>query len=347
MASFEVGSSWRREGAAERRWRGIALALLLATVGRAHAETIKIGVVKATPGAAIFIAKEKGYFAAENLSAEIKFLAGGQPIAVAVAAGDIDFGVAALTAGFYSLAGQGALRIIAASNREAPGFHDQALVASRTAFAAGLTAPKQLRGHAFAVTQIGSPPHYAVALLAQKYGFDLRSLRLVPLQSIPNQVSAVIGGKADAAMLPSAAALPLFARGDMKRLAWIDDEVSWQFAAAFTSAKLANNKRALVERFLAAYRRAMRDYHDAFTGPGEKRQDGPMAAEIERLIARSIDRPVADVANSVAYADAEARLDVADVRRQIAWYKAQGMLKPSIDSAALIDRRYVVALHGK
>jgi NitT/TauT family transport system substrate-binding protein len=133
----------------------------------------------------------------------------------------------------------------------------------------------------------------------------------------------------------------------MKRLAWIDDEVSWQFAAAFTSAKLANNQRALVERFLAAYRHAMRDYHNAFTGPGEKRQDGPMANDIERLIAHSIDRPVADVANSVAYADADARLDVADVRRQIAWYEAQGMLKSSIDSEALIDRRYVVALHGK
>ena len=38
---------------------------------------------------------------------------------------------------------------------------------------------------------------------------------------------------------------------------------------------------------------------------------------------------------------------VADVTRQYEWYKAQGMLKGAADSAAMIDRRYVVDMATK
>lgn len=34
-----------------------------------------------------------------------------------------------------------------------------------------------------------------------------------------------------------------------------------------------------------------------------------------------------------------------DISRQIAWYKAHGMLKADVDGSAIIDRRYVVPLN--
>ena len=51
-----------------------------------------------------------------------------------------------------------------------------------------------------------------------------------------------------------------------------------------------------------------------------------------------------DIAPTVAYFDTEARLDVPDVLRQISWYKSQGMVKPEVDGASFIDKRYVVPL---
>jgi hypothetical protein len=46
---------------------------------------------------------------------------------------------------------------------------------------------------------------------------------------------------------------------------------------------------------------------------------------------------------SVAYVDAQARLDVDDIRRQVEWFKSQKMLKDDIDPAAVMDMRYVIA----
>ena len=46
----------------------------------------------------------------------------------------------------------------------------------------------------------------------------------------------------------------------------------------------------------------------------------------------------------IAYIDPQLRVNVADVKRQIAWYKAQGMLKGDVDSSTIIDQRYVVPL---
>jgi hypothetical protein len=45
-----------------------------------------------------------------------------------------------------------------------------------------------------------------------------------------------------------------------------------------------------------------------------------------------------------AYQDSEGRLDVKDVLHQIEWFRSQGMVKPGIDAAAVIDRRFVVAV---
>ncbi len=74
--------------------------------GAAAAETIKIGMQKPV-GGPLYIANDKGYYAAEGLTPDYVFFEAGEPIAVAVASGAVDFGVAGLTGGFYSLAGQG------------------------------------------------------------------------------------------------------------------------------------------------------------------------------------------------------------------------------------------------
>ena len=84
--------------------------------------------------------------------------------------------------------------------------------------------------------------------------------------------------------------------------------------------------------------------HDAFTGSGETRQDGPSAPATLSIYAKYVGQPVEVVKIGIPYYDAEARLDVRDILHQIAWYKSQGMLKGPVDGAALIDQRYVIPL---
>ena len=44
---------------------------------------------------------------------------------------------------------------------------------------------------------------------------------------------------------------------------------------------------------------------------------------------------------STFYVDAQARLDVADILKQIAWYKAQGLVAPEVDERSFLDLSFV------
>lgn len=320
------------------------LVVLMTVVSPSRAEHLKIGALRLGQAGPVFIAQEKGYFAAESLDTEIVLFDAAQPIAVAVASGDLAFGAAPLTAGLYSLGGQGALRIVAGMNRYFPGFHSVAFLASRNAFDTGLKSLKDIGGHSVAVTQIGSGYHYSLALIAEKYAVDLKSIRVLALQSMPNMASAITGNQAEAALLATTPATPLIERGDAKLLGWVDDETPWQNGAVFIAAKTATERRDLVEKFLRAFRKGTRDYHDAFTGSDEKPKTGPDAAEVAGFIAKYTGEPIATAMKGDAYVDAEARLDVKDVRHQIDWYIAQGMLKGPVNADVLIDKSYVKPL---
>jgi NitT/TauT family transport system substrate-binding protein len=323
----------------------VFVATLALVAAPSFAEGIKIGLVKTGVSGVVFIAQEKGFFADEGVPAELDYFESAQPIAVAAASGAIDFGVTAPTAGLYSLGGQGAIRIIAGAVQEAHGFKGAAYLVSKSAYDAGLHSFKDFGGHSFGVSQVGSPPHYALGLLAEKYGFDIKSMRVLPLQSIPNIASAIAGGQVDATILTqSPALLPMVERGDVKRLGWVGDETPWQFNLAFTSTRTADTRSDTVMRFLRAYRRAARLYHDAFTGPDGREAEGPGAAECLAIMEKYLGQSIDQVRLGIGYLDADVRLDEPDVLHQIAWFKSQGMLKGDVDGAALIDKRYVVPL---
>jgi NitT/TauT family transport system substrate-binding protein len=209
-----------------------------------------------------------------------------------------------------------------------------------------LRAFKDFPGHSFGVSQIGSPPHYALGRVAEKYGFDIKSMRVVPMQSLPNLVSAITGGQIDATGLTGSLGAAVIGRGDAKLLGYFGDEAPFQLAGTFTSRQAADEHGDTIARFLRALRQGSRAYGDAFIMDG-KRADGPAAKDMLPIIAKGTSQPEDQVARSLPYFDPEARLDVADVMRQYAWYKAQGMLKGAADSAAMIDRRYVVDVATK
>ena len=322
--------------------RILALALLLVfTAAPARAETIKIGLLKTTSSAVAVIAIKRGYFAAEGLDAQLVPFDAAEPVAVAVTSGDIDFGITGLTAGLYALGSQ--LRIISGHLQEHPGFHANAIVASNKAYDAGLKTVKDLAGHSVGVTQIGSSLHYSVALVAEKSGIALDSLRIVPLQSNANVASAVSGGQVDAAATLGNFASPAIARGAVKLLAWAGDIAPWQFGALITSAKEADQQPDRVKRFLAAMHKGQHDYHDAFTAPDGTRQDEADAAAIFAILADYLGQTREQMEPALAYVDGQGRLDVKDVLHQIDWYRAHGFLKNAVDGATLIDKRFVVA----
>ena len=94
----------------------LVVATLLVRYAPAHAaEHIKVGISRLLGYPGVPIAIDRGYFAKQGLDVEMVFFDSAQPIAIAVASGDVQFGTAGMSASFYNLAGQGQLKLIASS----------------------------------------------------------------------------------------------------------------------------------------------------------------------------------------------------------------------------------------
>jgi NitT/TauT family transport system substrate-binding protein len=142
---------------------GIAL---VAAAGARAAEKVSVGVLNVASSGAIFIAHDKGYFAAEGLDADLEPFTAAQQVPLAVTSGDADFGVTGLTAGFFNLAGKGALKIIAAQSREEPGFPLVGYMVTNSAYERGFRSLRDFPGKRVGVTTVGSALEYSVGLLA-------------------------------------------------------------------------------------------------------------------------------------------------------------------------------------
>lgn len=310
----------------------------------AHAESVKVGISRLIGYPGVPVALAHGYFTEQGLDVEMVFFDSAQPIAVAAASGDIEFGVSGMSASFYTLAAQGQLRLIASSGGDAPGYHTLAFVASNRAYEAGLRSPHDLPGHSVAVTQVGTSLHYAIGQLAEKDGFPMSDVTVKPLQSNTNVIAALTGGMVDAAVMPSGPVLNSIEKGEIKLLGWSSDYgANAMGSAAFVSTKAANQRGDMVKRFLVAYREGLRDFHDAFSAPDGSRRDGPTTPAMLALMANFTGVPVAQIARAIPFMDPEGRIDVVNIARQIAWYKSQNLLKGDIKAEDLIDSRYALA----
>jgi NitT/TauT family transport system substrate-binding protein len=302
----------------------------------------KLGVLRLSSSAPVFIAQDKGYFRDAGLEIELKFFDAAQPIAVATTSGDVDFGITAFTAGLYNLAGKGALKVIGGMSREKAGYPLIGYFASNNAYADGLKTPRDLAGKRVAVTQTGSSFHYSLGLLADKYGFKLGDVKVVPLQSLSNAAAALKGETVDAALLPVSTARKLMDDGGAKLLGWVGDETPWQLGAVFASARALADK-PLVTGLLAALARADREYHDVILAAITKGK-APINDKTRPLldiIAKYTNLPVEQVVGNCAYIDADGKLDVANVGNQIAWLQQQGFVDKGFTAEDIIAKEYV------
>ncbi len=322
----------------------LALGLLASVVAvPSHAESIKVGISKLIGYPGVPIAIERGYFKEQGIDAQMVYFDSAQPIAVAVASGDVQFGTAGMSAGFYTLAGHGQLKLIASSVGDQPSFFNLAYVVSNKAWDSGLKTPADLKGHTIAVTQFGTSLHYAVGGAAKRYGFTMSDVTLKALQSNGNVLSALSGGTVDAAVMPGSPILPPIQKGEIKLLGWVADIAPNPLGSAtFVSTKEANEHGDTVKKFLVAYRHGMKDFHDAFTNAAGKREDQPTAPAILDIMSKFTEISPAELKKAIPYVDPAGRLDSAAVADQVAWYSSQGLIKDKVDANELIDKRFAI-----
>ena len=318
---------------------GIAALLFASGIARA-ADVLKIATVKSTTLGAIYIAIDKGYFKDARIEIEFAPLDSPGLVPPAVVSGSADIGSTGVSAQLYALAAQNAVKIFAGQAREHPTFQVNAFILSNAASAAGLASLDKLAGHSIAISQTGSPVHYAAAQVTLKHHIGLDQVHFLPLQANGNIVSAVAGGTADTGVVPGTIMAPALAKGDLKLLAWIGDQLQWQSSALIASPKTLDERADKVKRFLTALRRGLHDFHDAFTAADGTRRDGTGAKEALAIMAKYLDQTPQQLNLAIPWVDPDARLDFADMKHQLDWFEEQNMLKGKVTLDQVIDRRF-------
>ncbi|MDQ0315396.1 ABC transporter substrate-binding protein [Amorphus orientalis] len=310
---------------------------------RANDEVV-VGALRFTSHSAGFIAYEKGYFEEEGLDVEFKFFQAAQPIAVATASGDVDFGIAGVTGGFMSLADKGAVRLVAGVLHEKKGVDGMMIVASNNAYENGLDSVDKLPGHSIAMTQVGSTFHYMTSRIADQQGWDIDEVKLVPLQKVGAMIAAVKSGQVDAMIMVPHIAKVLVENGDAEMLGWLYDYAEYQISGLFTSVKNIEERRDMVERFVRAYAKGIADFNRVMLA------ENPDAAEQEEMV-RMIhnyvynDRPYEKAAPSIIAGamnlNEDGAMDVTDIEKQMTWFQEQGLVSKDLTMDELVDGSFV------
>ncbi len=325
--------------------RLLAVLPLIATLitSASAQERVTIGTQRSVTSGALFLAATQGYFKAEGLDLEMTAYPTAQNVVEALAGGATDFGVAEFTGAAFNLAGKGAIKAIAAQVREKRDYDGNEIVASNAGYAKGVRKPEDLAGRSFAVADLGAVSHFQLGQIARVKHFDLASVTLKPKGSVDGVALAIVNGDVDAAILPAQYARELLTASQGKLVGWVSELDEAQLGALFVSATTISARRATVEKFLRAYRRGAAEYAAALMRLDKysKRVNDAKALAAAASIARYVYPGKNDVAGVVQaaayYMDPEARLDTADIERQVEWYKSQGLIDRSVAARDVVD----------
>ena len=321
---------------------GTAAAASLPMPAIAMNKKIKVGALRFTSHSGSFVAHERDYFKEAGLDVEFEFFQAAQPMAVAIASGDVDYAVTAISGGLVSLAQKGAIKVIGGALSEEPGIDGQKFLVSDAAFQAGIKVPKDLNGKKYAVTQAGSSFHYMGSKMAQAEGIELT---FTPLQKVGAIIGAMKSGQVDAWSIVPHIAKPLAKGGAVHIIGNVADYLpNYQVTTVFTSAKNASDERAMTEGFLAGFSKGVDDYAAAMID--QSGGDDGMNAMVDLIhkyvyVDRPREKAAPSIINGTMRLNKGAALNITSVKDQLGWFQSEGLIDNDVTIDMLVDQSYV------
>ncbi len=319
-----------------------AAALGLGAPAIAQGRKITLGALRFTSHSGTFVALEREYFKEAGLDVEVKFFQAAQPMAVAIASGDVDYAVTAISGGLVSLADKGAIKVIGGALQEEAGIDGQKFLVSDAAFKAGITEPSKLDGKSYGMTTAGSSFHYMGSKMAAAEGIELT---FKPLQKVGAIIGALKTGQIDAWSIVPHIAKPLAGSGAVHIIGDVATYLpDYQVTTVFTSAKNAGEEKQMTQDYLAAYSKGVADYNAAMIAK-DGGEDGVNA--MVDLIHKYVytDRPrekaAPSIINGTMRLNEGAKMNVASVRDQLEWFQSEDLVGKDIPFDALVDSSYV------
>ena len=179
----------RRHNAARRLIAACAVTVAIATTPASAADKVSVGVLNAAGDIGLFIARERGYFVAEGIDADLTPLDSAVKMMPLLGSGDLDVGGGATSASLYNAADRKIdVRVVASRARTAPGYLYQGFVVRKDLLDSGrYKSFADLKGLKFGFASPGSTPLSSLNEAVKKGGLTMKDVDLTYL-NFPSQV---------------------------------------------------------------------------------------------------------------------------------------------------------------
>lgn len=227
---------------------------------------VRFGSPSAASDAAIYIAKEKGYFREQGIDLEVVPFASGPALVPPLAAGDLEVGGGMFGTSLLNAFARGVkMKIVADKGSSRKGFDFTWLTVRKDLIDEGkVKTPCDLKGRKVGVASVQSGAEVNVALALAQCNLTVKDVELV-VMTFPDIVAAYANKAIDAAFQ----AEPTLTRAVEEGLAvpWKASSELYggvaQTAVLIFSEPFAKNVEA-GKRFMVAYLKGLRDYNDSF-----------------------------------------------------------------------------------
>lgn len=293
--------------------------------------TVRVGYARVYTLAATFVARERGYFDAQNLDVELETINSGPEGFAALAAGQLDVTSTSVAAAVLNAWARGVdARMLVAESAYLPdGPAGSALLVRKELHDSGqVTSPADLRGRKVALAAPGAVQEWSLDQALRTGGLRSTDVDLV-LLPLPDTLPALGNGAVDAAMALEPLASEAIDRGYAIALS-TDHSLGAQATVLIANGAWLKQRPDVARRYVVAYLQAVRDLY----GEGWRRDDNVA------VIAEWTRQPAATVKRALPlYADPDGVINVPSLETQQRFHAERGYLRyaPPLDLHGLVD----------
>jgi NitT/TauT family transport system substrate-binding protein len=310
-----------------------------ASAAPAPLETVRVGMVNSASDAVFFWEQERGYLREQGLDLDATPFNGAQLMIAPLGADQLDVGGGGGGPGLFNAILRGVnVRIVADRSRAAPGTRFNCLSVRKSLLDSGAVRSfADLRGKVFAENVPGVLTTSLVEREMQKAGYTLADVTTVSM-GFPDMVTGLANGAVDYGVLTE----PFITLAEQRGVAqcWkptSELEPNFQIAVIIYGPTFAEQRADVARRFMLSHLRALRDYHRAFFGDGENRQ------EFVRLMGRVSGVTDLDLLERMepTWADPNGSVNVASLAELQRWYIGRGEQTGEVDFSRAVDPSFV------
>jgi NitT/TauT family transport system substrate-binding protein len=318
---------------------------LLTPISAAGQEKVKVALLMISADAGVFVAKERGYFQEQGISVEpIFFSSSGGPQMAALTTGDLDVGSGSISPGIYNAVAAGiGLKIVATKSRVGSGRTAKYLV-RRSLVESGKTPTlKDLKGKIIALNSAGGSSRLYLDGLLKKAGLRDSDVTIL-VMPFADMANALSRAAIDAAFMVQPLASAVEESGAAVVIADLADIFPGHMTNnLFYSDVFIRNRSKTAERFMSAFLKGQRDFHDAVTTKKESLD------EIADLVGKYLRvKDTKTLKNGLTAQDSPPNGDVnvKEIQDDQDWYFQRGLIGTKVDVNKMVDLRFLQSALG-